>query len=533
MNMANLSTDKPINIAIIAMGGQGGGVLSKWILDLAGSQDYIAQYTSVPGVAQRTGATIYYIELFSTHLAEQAGKKPILALTPVPGDVDIVIASEMVEAGRALMRGFVSENTSFIASNHRDYAIAEKQEMGDGRQPVDEINRLAEETAREFICFDMDAAARSVGSVISSVLFGALAGANALPFKRADFEATIATTNKAVQANLKGFELGFEAATNRRANDKQATKPSATKISEPRQKHAAGSKLLTRMEKEFPPHAHFYIREGLKKLVDFEGTQYANLYLDRLAQIYAADKQAGGGDKEWQLTKATARYLALAMAYDDVIRVADLKTRSDRFNRFRNEVKAEPSQIVHVSEFMHPRLEEMAEVLPVKLGQLALSSKAVRKISGLFFNKGRRVSTTKLGGFLLLSMMSRMAWLRKYSLRLSRETHRIESWLSEINTAAQEDYSLAVEVAGLQRLVKGYGDTHARGLHRYSVIMDVYSEIKGSAGAGDTIANLKMAALKDEEGTAFAHALGTLDGKPTSSSTSTPVPPLIAAQPIQ
>jgi len=524
--MAPLLTDKPINIAIIAMGGQGGGVLSKWILNLAESQGYIAQYTSVPGVAQRTGATIYYIELFPAHLAESTGKDPILALTPVPGDVDIVIASEMIEAGRALMRGFVSDNTSFIASNHRDYAIFEKQELGDGRKPVDDINRLAKETARDFICFDMDAAARSVGSVISSVLFGALAGSGALPFKRSDFEATISASEKAVQANLKGFELGFEAATSKRT-----AQTSTDQAPEPKLRHApAVEKLLARMESDFPPHAHFYIREGLKKLVDFQGIKYANFYLDRLAKVNSADKQARGSDRKWQLTKECARYLALAMAYDDMVRVADLKTRSDRFDRFREEVKAEQNQIVHVSEFMHPRLEEIAEILPVRLGNFLLSSKVVRKVSTLVLSKGRRVSTTKLGGFLLLYMMGRFGWMRKHSLRLSRENLRIDNWLAAVTTAAQTNYALAVELTALQRLIKGYGDTHERGLERYSVIMDVYQTVKDNTDAADTIAALKTAALKDEEGIAFAEALEAISIEQRNSNT-IPLRPLTTTRP--
>ena len=49
---------RPLSIAVLAMGGQGGGVLVDWIVALAESQNWIAQSTSVPGVAQRTGATI-------------------------------------------------------------------------------------------------------------------------------------------------------------------------------------------------------------------------------------------------------------------------------------------------------------------------------------------------------------------------------------------------------------------------------------------------------------------------------------------
>ena len=128
------SEAQPIKIAILAMGGEGGGVLADWIVDLGERNGYIAQTTSVPGVAQRTGATIYYVELFPWAHAEREGAKPVLALMPLPGDVDVVLASELMEAGRAVQRGLVTpDRTTLIASTHRVYAIAEKTAMGDGR----------------------------------------------------------------------------------------------------------------------------------------------------------------------------------------------------------------------------------------------------------------------------------------------------------------------------------------------------------------------------------------------------------------
>src|SRR5215212_2278825 len=89
------STPRAITVAILAMGGEGGGVLSDWIVDLAEHSGYCAQTTSVPGVAQRTGSTIYYVEIFPEAPVRAAGKLPVLALMPVPGEVDIVIASEL------------------------------------------------------------------------------------------------------------------------------------------------------------------------------------------------------------------------------------------------------------------------------------------------------------------------------------------------------------------------------------------------------------------------------------------------------
>src|SRR3954470_23413864 len=91
---AGMNKVQPIKIAILAMGGEGGGVLADWIVDLGEANGYIAQTTSVPGVAQRTGATIYYVEMFPGEQAARDGGRPILALMPLPGDVDVVLASE-------------------------------------------------------------------------------------------------------------------------------------------------------------------------------------------------------------------------------------------------------------------------------------------------------------------------------------------------------------------------------------------------------------------------------------------------------
>ena len=120
--------DAIIKLAIVAVGGQGGGVLTNWIEAVARAQNYACQATSVAGVAQRTGATIYYIEM-----APPGDVAPVFSLAPSAGDVDILIAAEMMEAGRAVMRGFVTpDRTTLIASTHRALAVSEKTVPGDG-----------------------------------------------------------------------------------------------------------------------------------------------------------------------------------------------------------------------------------------------------------------------------------------------------------------------------------------------------------------------------------------------------------------
>ena len=109
------ASNEIIKLAVLAVGGQGGGVLTKWIADLATRGRYAVQMTSVAGVAQRTGATIYYVEM-----APKSERLPVFALSPAPGDLDVLIAAELMEAGRAVLRGFVTpDRTTLIASTHR------------------------------------------------------------------------------------------------------------------------------------------------------------------------------------------------------------------------------------------------------------------------------------------------------------------------------------------------------------------------------------------------------------------------------
>ncbi len=494
---------RPIKIAITAMGGQGGGVLAGWIVAMAEDNGYFAQSTSVPGVAQRTGATIYYVELFPKDIAKKAKQIPILALTPVPGDVDIVIASEMMEAGRALLRGFVSTNTTLIASDHRVYAISEKEPLGDGRQDAAHIRKLASQTAAQFISFDMEQAAKSAQSVISSVLFGALASTGKLLFARKDFEDTIRASGKAVQANLRGFALGFDHANAKVPNPsvRQKTNSAPAPLLVP---------LLQFLQDEFPLATHEMLTHGLKRCVDFQDTRYGTLYLDRMAKIHQLDQTCNGARKYWRLTCDMARYLALAMTFEDTIRVADLKTRASRFERFRQNAGASEGQIVIVSEFMHPRIEEFCDMLPAPFGRFILGKPGLKTALGVFFQKGRRVQTTSLRGFLLLNTLAALKPARRISLRYSLETQRIETWLNTIASVAPVNYMLACEITGLQRLIKGYGDTHARGLQNYEKIMTVYKSFETMPLAHKQLKTLKDAALLDENGLALEKALSKL-----------------------
>ncbi len=318
---------RPITIAILAMGGEGGGVLADWIIDLAEHGGYLAQMTSVPGVAQRTGATIYYVELFPKAAARE--QKPVLALMPVPGDVDIVLASELMEAGRAITRGLVTpDRTTLIASSHRVFTMLERTALTDGRVDGNAMLKASEEASRRLHAFDMASIAEATGSLVSAVMFGALAGSGTLPFQRMAFEATIRRGGVGVDSSVRAFNAGFEAAASGNA---PVTKPDLP--FDPQARDRGVQKLVAGIDDKLSIVSRPIVSAGVVRLADYQNEDYAKLYLKRLEPILAIEAARPG--KPDELLTEVARQLALAMAYEDTIRVAELKIRASRFQRVR------------------------------------------------------------------------------------------------------------------------------------------------------------------------------------------------------
>lgn len=493
-------SERVITIAILAMGGEGGGVLADWLIDLAEHNGYLAQTTSIPGVAQRTGATVYYVEMFA-QAAVPVGRQPVLALGPVPGEVDIVIASELMEAGRALQRGLVTpQRTTFIASTHRVYSMTERTAMGDGRVDADKLLAGAAAAARRLIHADFARLADASASLISPALYGALAASEALPFGRASFEATIERGGVGVKASLAAFASGFAAARACLASPDPAQPPAAPAAAVP----ALGPRLAhlgQLIDAQFAPMHHAILSAGVLRAADYQDVDYAASYLARLSPLAATGAE---------LLDETARHLALWMTFEDTVRVADLKTRRSRFERVVGEVRLADSQHLGIHEFLHPRVEEIADTLPAGLGQWLLATPWARALVGRFTRRGRVVQTSSLRGFLLLYAVAALRPMRRRSLRFAVEHQRIDAWLATIEHLAPAQPALALEVARAQRLVKGYGETHERGWRNFERLMAQLPALQRSAQGAQQLHALTQAALADDTGRALDEMLAGL-----------------------
>ncbi|WP_136660553.1 indolepyruvate oxidoreductase subunit beta family protein [Nitratireductor sp. XY-223] len=492
-----------IKLAIMAVGGQGGSVLTNWIEDCARASGYAVQATSVAGVAQRTGATIYYIEM-----APAAKKQPVFSLMPAAGDVDILIAAEMMEAGRAILRGFVTpDRTTLVASSHRALAVSEKTVPGDGMANADEVVAAAKIAAQRLVLFDMNKIAVDNGTVISASLLGALAGSETLPFSREAFETAIRASGRGVENSLAAFNAAYEAVGAEPTDEKQ-DEPGADRAAQPSGSESLLARyraLESRAESLPGPVAEMAVR-GLRSVIDFQDFDYGREYLDRLERVLALDNAKG----EHALSREAAKYIARAMAYDDVIRVADLKTRLSRFERIRQEMNPQDGTRMKLTEFMHPRAEEIVGMLPARLGRSLSGRPGTMKVIDRLFNRGRRLRSDRVLPFLQLYVVGGLRRWRRGTYRHAIERDHLETWLDTALGYVAADYDLAVEVIRNRRLIKGYSDTHARGLSKFDKVMDGASIVAGRPDAADWVRRLREAALQDEQGKALDGALQTI-----------------------
>jgi indolepyruvate ferredoxin oxidoreductase, beta subunit len=497
----------PFKLAIAALGGQGGAVLTAWLIEIAEANHYFVQSTSVPGVAQRTGATLYYLEFFARASAGGGDREPVMALMPVAGDVDCVVAAELIEAGRAMARGLVTpQRTTLIASSHREFTIGERSAMGRSVSTDAELIEIARVQAKRFIMFDMAEMAAKRDSVISAVLLGAIAGSAVLPFNKEAFQTAIRRSGLAVSTNLAAFEDAYTTAAAGKVAQPAAASPAKLSSDIPTQARTAELRALLARLRSLPAQLQPLALEGTRRLIDYQDPAYADLYLQRLERVAQLEAAQAAATADWYVSEATARSLAVWMSFEDTIRVADLKTRAARTADVRSEVQASPGQLLEVTEFMKPRVAEILGTLPAGLGRrLQNSAHASRLLAR--FTGGRRVRSSTITGFLFLRGVASLKRWRRSTLRYKIENARIERWLTHIEHSYVVNQALAVEVARAQRLIKGYGDTHERGWRNFLSLMDRLEALQSRADGAAVMARLQEAALADEEGSALAREL--------------------------
>jgi indolepyruvate ferredoxin oxidoreductase beta subunit len=472
-----------IKILIPAVGGQGGGVLTEWLVQAFLLEEFEVQGIGLPGLSQRGGSTVYYLEAHPKVNPNE--KRVIFSQYPVPGDVDVILAQEFLELGRVLEQGYGSEKTTIIASTHRIYSTLEKMPISSGIYSDENLKKLATTFSSLFIGFNALQIAKENGMDelgINAILLGALGASGALPISEATYLKAIEQAGVAVGSNIKAFRIGWDYVKSGKYKESKAE--SQKKWEEFKKERAEKLdvkireeylRLISDLEREYPSRLREILGEALFRLIDYQDVWYAEKYLEELKKVHEIDKETKRG--EFRLTELFAKNLALWMSYEDGIRVAELKIKPERFKRIKEEMRLKDDQMFRVTDYLKPDAEEIYGLLPnvlvapiVRFTESSLFRKLWPKNKTITIEQ--KPVTTSFTGFLRLWFLTKLKSMRPYSYRYHREHSLIKKYKNHVEKFAKIDYELGCLVAKSGQMIKGYGKVRRRTMDAFSRFLD-------------------------------------------------------------
>ncbi len=434
---------KTTSLLISAMGGEGGGVLTSWIVEAARAAGLAVQATSIPGVAQRTGATTYYVEMGQKN---SSGKSPVFSLYPMAGNLDILLSSELLEASRTISKGyFTPGETQVITSTKRTYCTPEKTVAHDNRLNPEELIEYLREHSGNLELWDMHKISTQLQTPISPVMLGALARAEVLPIDKKDYEQAIQNSGKATVKNLAAFNATFNSVGSEEVKEAEGAKKLDFSIKEIEDFHQDNREIL---------------ESAYAKLKDYQDEDYSKRLLSRLSFCKT----------EPVICENLIKELTHLMAYEDVIRVAELKTKATRFEKIRFDHRIGEGDVYEIEEFLKPGIKELIDILPVFLGK-RLNIKYENSGKWQKLRRNTHLKSSRVWGFLALSILAKLKKWRRQTYRFQQTDQFIEKWLLHIQRAYVGDRQLALEIIKMGELIKGYGETHERGHNNFEHII--------------------------------------------------------------
>jgi indolepyruvate ferredoxin oxidoreductase beta subunit len=344
-------------------------------------------------------------------------------------------------------------------------------------------------------------------------MLGAIAGSGLFPFPREAYERVVRggdtsapeKLSQMAAASLRGFAAAFDAVNTPREQAAMVSRLLDASADE----SARPVPLPPAVAAQFPAPVHDLLALGHARVLDYQDAGYAALYVERLARVLAAERAADPASAHgFATTREMARWLALWMAFDDIVRVAELKSRASRAQRVRSEVKAGDDDILKVYDHFKPGAPEFAALLPASLAHRVTAWDRRRPAP---WAMPLKVGSHSVVGMAALRLLASLRWLRRRGSRFAEEQALIDRWLDAVVAGSRGDWRLGHEIALCGRLIKGYGSTNERGKNNLLHVIDHLATAPlpdGSPAArASAIAAAREAALADEAGNALDAAL--------------------------
>lgn len=510
MSAVEIGRARACRVLIGTVGGQGGGVLSDWLVHGLLESGWGATSIGLLGLSQRAGTVTYYCES-----APGRGVQRVTSIFAVPGEVDLVIGQELLELGRMLAAGLAAPHAVIVGNSARYLTTAEKMPAEGGVYDTSIIVNAARQLApdRHYL-FDAQRLVVEAGlPPLSSnaILLGAAVASPVLNLPREGFHAAIRRSEVSVKANIAAFDLGYDRV---RDGTLPRTMVSGVKLPQGADEIArqrlgaiegleardAYRKLLDRCTWEFPAEVMTVLAEALYRMIDFQDARYAEDYISRLHAM------ATRGPAAQKLLAVYARHLANWLTYEDAARVAQLKTRRRRFAGIEQEYGVNGQRYV-VVDYLVPDTEQVLGGLPASLARLIenIGRRLFRNFDRLKFPL--RIKTSTVIGYWLMRMIAAQRRFRRGSLRHEQELLLIARWEEAIaqHLDQPEFAELAADAA---RVVKGYGRTRRDALDDlWSLLDHGFQRLRQIAAAGGDVkaaGTQALAVLSREAGSAAA-----------------------------
>jgi len=283
------------NIIFTGIGGTGVTTTASILAMAAHIDGHAASVVDMTGLAQKGGAVFSHVRIGETEETTIGGRVPA-ASTHVLIACDLLVA-----AGPDALALYAKDRTRAVG-NGDFQPTADFVTNRDVRFDAGAMARRLTAACRDYDAIPAVAMAeRRLGDAIfaNMIMLGFAWQKGLVPLSSRALYRAIRLNGAAVEANLQAFEIGRIAAHD----------PSSRGEGE-----NPAPKIATRSLDELIAH-----RAG--ELTAYQDGAYAQRYLDRIAQVRAAEAAAGGGEA---LTRAAATNLYKLMAYKDEYEVARL-----------------------------------------------------------------------------------------------------------------------------------------------------------------------------------------------------------------
>jgi hypothetical protein len=236
--------------------------------------------------------------------------------------------------------------------------------------------------------------------------------------------------------------------------------------------------------------------DAIRLLIDYQGTTYAQLYVDRLRRF------VGKNGVDDAMLGEIARLMAARMAYEDPIRIAQLKLAE------LDDPAKKPS--VDVRQF---RLDELVGALPAVVAEPVLD--ALEWAGWMHKRVSIRFSAASRVGIRRLKIEAGLRRWRLFSVRYSRERVWVERWLHMIDRSLAKQPAAANAIVQTATMIGGYGDVYRQGMADWEAIIDglakpTFDGVLALPDLAGAVAEAREAAMPDPRQVALKRTIAEI-----------------------